>query len=260
MLVEACVHEAEINLVQLLTELVCYLSGVFLLLRRFDNADLRKDLEHFFRRKFFTFHIYLRKLFRFVKVCSLQVRTVQEHAERVFLPRSAHGVTAASYRFVEAAHVPADSHCLFTGQLHKAGGDVDALLTVTVGELVVDGVVGNLFPYAMLVLFVTHLCGVEVHLAQVVQQRYDGYCFICGPLVFRERRSAQVEQSAVDVYRVLNETAGMRTVKTSGCRCCEEVTLHKPVEESASALSLDGLSVDVQELFSHSHLLQFVEK
>ena len=127
-------------------------------------------------------------------------------------------------------------------------GDEDALFPVAVGELVVDGVEGLLFPAAVY-LDVAHLLAVEVHLAEVVEQAADRQR-LGAPAA--AALSGQLNQPLVDIPAVFHQSALTGQVVAGTGRGGEEVGFFHPLKQSVGALPGDGLAVTGDEfLFGH---------
>ena len=98
---------------------------------------------------------------------------MKKHRKRIFLIGVAYGEAAGPCGFVEAAHMPPDSHGFLLFKAHIALNHKDGFFAVTVGKLVVDGVIGALFPLSPLVFYVAKADGVKISLTNIVGLLFD---------------------------------------------------------------------------------------
>ena len=137
----------------------------------------------------------------------------------------------------ELAHVPADRHRLVELETHLALDQKDGLLAVTVGELILDGIVGHLLPLTG--LFVFDVAGadlVELRLAQVVQQAADGKALDIVRLLVKMLLHHGVEHAD----RVRDQSALTGAVVARACRCCEKIGPQQPIKQLFGALDKTG--------------------
>ena len=110
-------------------------------------------------------------------------------------------------------------------QLHISRDYVYRFLTVAVGERVFDGVIGNSLPNTVF-LYVSHLGSVEIHLAEIVQERRDSKGLVrkLKSVFFLKARTVdKVTQTFVNVQTVLKKTTLVSAVKACAGRGCKEV-------------------------------------
>ena len=103
-----------------------------------------------------------------------------------------------------------DSKRFLAGQAHIARNDVNALLTVAVGEAVVilEGI--DSLPGALLVLYVAEAFFVDVYLAKVVKEGYDGDALVTVLRADDVDGAGGVKiacEAIVNVYRMVDEAA-----------------------------------------------------
>ena len=114
------------------------------------------------------------------QVGGLQIRQMQLDGDGVFIVGHAYGKIPAPCSVIKATHVPADRRGFGRLQSHKALDEEHAFFTVAVGEGVLDGVVGHLFPHALFILGVAIVHGIKANLADVVEQcrHGNGFCLL----------------------------------------------------------------------------------
>ena len=127
---------------------------------------------------------------------------------------------------------------------------------MTVGKCVLYGIIGNRFPNAVF-LDVSHLCFVEVYLAEIVKKGGDRKAFL-GKLkavfISESRTLYEVAKALVNVETVLKKSTLVRTVKACACGRCEEVTLAEKIEELVAALARYAGTVYLDKLVLIGHM------
>jgi hypothetical protein len=146
---------------------------------------------------------------------------------------------------------------LIASELHKARDYIYRLLAVTVRKIVLDGVVRHALPYAVL-LYVSHLCLIEVSLANVVQKRGDGKRLLGklkAVLLAEARILHLIAKAFVYVKAMLEQTSLVRAVKSRRRGRREEIgLLAKIVEKLVCSLSLNAGVIYFNKFFSVIHI------
>ena len=188
------------------------------------------------------------------QVGGFQVGQMQLDGDGVFIVGHAYGKIPAPCSVIKATHVPADRRGFGRLQSHKALDEEHAFFTVAVGESVLDGVVGHLFPLAG--FFILHIAGayfVELCLAHIMQQGAQRKAF--GAIGFGVK--VLFHHHLVDINAVLHQAAGAGAVIAGAGRRGEKIGGLQPFQQAVGALPVDiGLIIfDEFLLVIHSRLL-----
>jgi hypothetical protein len=149
-----------------------------------------------------------------------------------------------------------NSEGLLASKAHKAGQDVHRLLSVTVRQRVLDGIVRNALPHTVL-LYVSHFSLIKIGLAHVVKERYDGQGFLgkLKAVFFTEARTLhKITQAFIDVQAMLQKSSLVCAVKPSACGSGKKVGFFRKIlEKCFASLTSDTSAVDLHKFFSVRH-------
>ena len=152
----------------------------------------------------------------------------------------------------------ADGKRLLPRQAQKSGDDVSRLFAVTVGEGVLNGVVGDGYPAPGFVLLVAGSHLVEVGFADVVQKGDNGDALVTvgKPVnLLHARAGKNVAQAVVDIQAVLQQSALIRAVVAGRGGRGEKVGPGaEVVQELIRALPPDLFLIDRKKTFRVRHI------
>ena len=127
------------------------------------------------------------------------------------------------------AHMPADRHGLLAVQMHEELDHQHGFFAVAIGQAVVDLIERHLLPDTLRIFRVAVVYSIEIHLAEIVEQRTDSDCLLG---IFREIVDAadavtlQIGlEIMIDIQRMLQQAAGIGAVIARACGGCEEIIL-----------------------------------
>ncbi len=148
--------------------------------------------------------------------------------------------------------MPTYSHSFVSTKPHKSAYHINGFFSVTVREIILKPITGNLFPYTLIVFYISEIFYVNVRLTDIVKQRY--YC----RGFFGKVQLIQllypfpckiIRKTVVHVYRVLRKSALIAAMKPRTGGSGKKIAAAQIIQQLVSAVSLDFFFIYFNKFF-----------